>query len=78
MRRPMIETPSSWISYAAAKTLDDAAKLATSDMVRFVMSRCGMDFEDAYMLTSVAADLRISQVVDPLMAAKMEISKRYL
>ena len=78
LRRPMIETPSSWISYAAAKTLDDAAKLATSDMVRFVMCRCGMDFEDAYMLTSVAADLRISQVVDPLMAAKMEISKRYL
>ncbi len=36
------------------------------------------EFEEAYMLASVAADLRISQVVDPLMAAKMEISKKYL
>ncbi len=78
VRRPMIETPTEWLSYAAAKTLDKAAKLATSDLVRFIMDRRGMDFEDAYMLASVAADLRISQVVDPLMAAKMVISKKYL
>jgi len=78
LKRPMIETPTSWISYAAAKTLDGAAKIAASDMVRFIMSFRGVDFEEAYMLASIAADLRISQVVDPLMAAKMEISKRYL
>jgi len=42
------------------------------------MNSNGMAFEDAYMLASVAANLRISQVVDPLVAAKMEISKRYL
>jgi acetamidase/formamidase len=37
-----------------------------------------MDFEDSYMLASAAADLRISQVVDPLMAARMSIPKKYL
>lgn len=78
LERPMVETPKSWICYAAAKTLDGAAKIATSDMVKFIMNSRGVDFEEAYMLASVAADLRISQVVDPLMAAKMEISKRYL
>jgi len=78
LRRPMIETPMEWIAYAAAKTLDEAAKLATEDMVQFIGNRLGMDFEDAYMLASVAANLRISQVVDPLMAARMAISKRYL
>lgn len=78
LERPMIETPTSWITYAAAKTLDGAAKLATSDMVRFIMNSRGIDFEEAYMLASVAANLRVSQIVDPLMAAKMEISKRYL
>ena len=78
VRRPMIETPTEWLSYAAAKTLDKAAKLATSDLVRFIMDRRGMDFEDAYMMASVAANLRISQVVDPLVAAKMVISKKYL
>jgi len=78
VRRPMIETPTEWIAFAAAKTLDDAAKVATSDLVRFIANRRGVDFEEAYMLASVAANLRISQVVDPLMAARMSISKRYL
>lgn len=78
LKRPMIETPTEWLSYAAAKTLDEAARLATMDMVRFIQERRGTDFEEAYMLASLVAHLKISQVVDPLMAAKMSISKRYL
>jgi len=78
VKRPMIETPTKWISYAAAKTLDDAAKLAATDLVRFISERRGIDFEEAYMIASVAANLGVSQVVDPLIAAKMSISKRYL
>lgn len=78
LRRPMIETPTEWISFAAAKTLDKAAKTASSDLVRFVSNRLGIDFEEAYMLASASANLRISQVVDPLMAARMSISKKYL
>lgn len=76
--RPMIETPTEWIAYAAAKTLDDAARTAAHDLVRFISNARGIDFEEAYMLASIAADLRISQVVDPLMAARMSISKKYL
>ncbi len=78
IKRPMLETADAWISYAAAKTLDEAATLATSDMVKFISERAGLDFEDAYMLASAAADLRISQVADPLMAAKMRFPKKYL
>jgi amidase len=78
LRRPMIETSTEWLTFAAAKTLDEAARLATADMVSFVQNRLGIDFEEAYMLTSLVATLGISQVVDPLMAAKMSISKRYL
>lgn len=78
LKRPMIETKTEWIAYAAARTLDDAARLATHDLVTFVANRLGTDFEEAYMLASVAANLRISQVVDPLMAARMSISKKYL
>lgn len=78
LHRPMVETPTQWISYAAAKTLDEAAALATHDLVKFISNSRGVDFEEAYMLASVAANLKIAQVVDPLMAAKMSISKRYL
>lgn len=76
--RPMIETRREWLTYAAASTLDEAARLATSDMVRFIMKARGTSFEESYMLASVAADLKISQVVDPLMAARMSIKKKYL
>jgi amidase len=74
----MVETRTEWISYAAARTLDEASRLATSDMVRFISDARGVSFEEAYMLASAVADLRISQVVDPLMAAKMTLKKRYL
>lgn len=76
--RPMLETPKEWMTYAAAKTLDEAARLATSDMVGFISRSRGVRFEEAYMLASVAADLRISQVVNPLMAVRMAIPKKYL
>lgn len=76
--RPMIETRGEWISYAAAKTLDEASRLAASDLVNFISSRSGVGFEEAYMLASAAADLKASQVVDPLVAARMSISKRCL
>jgi amidase len=76
--RPMVETSREWMAYAAAKTLDEAARLATSDMVRFISRSRGVGFEEAYMLASVTADLKISQVVDPLMAVRMAIQKKYL
>lgn len=76
--RPVIETRTQWIAYAAAKTLEEASKRASLDLVGLISSRTGMDFEEAYMLASAVADLKISQVVDPLMAARMCISKRYL
>lgn len=78
LKRPMVETKDAWICYAAAKTLDEAARLAASDMVSFIADASGSDFEEAYMLASLVADLGISQVVDPLMAAKMTIAKKYL
>jgi len=78
VRRPMIETKDAWMCYAAASTLDEAVQLAASDMISFLGQRCGLDFEDAYMLASLAADLGISQVVDPHMAAKITIPKKYL
>ena len=78
LMRPMIETPTEWISFAAAKTLDEAARTAASDLVRFVAHKLGVQFEEAYMLASAVANLKISQVVDPLMAVRMSISKRYL
>ncbi|UCE91913.1 MAG: acetamidase/formamidase family protein [Methanobacteriota archaeon] len=78
VKRPLIETPTDWICYAAADTLDDAARLATLDAISLIMRASGVDFEEAYLLASATCDLAISQVVDPLVAAKMIVPKSCL
>jgi acetamidase/formamidase len=44
--------------------LDEAAKLATREMIDFLVSEKGMRRDDAYILRSIAVDLRVTQLVD--------------
>ena len=44
--------------------LDEAARMATRGMVKFLVEEKDMDPDDAYILCSVALDLRITQLVD--------------
>ena len=44
--------------------LDVAAQLAVSEMVDFLVREKKMDRDDAYILCSVACDLKIHEVVD--------------
>jgi acetamidase/formamidase len=44
--------------------LDEAARMATREMVRFLVEDKGMEPGDAYILCSVALNLRITQLVD--------------
>jgi acetamidase/formamidase len=44
--------------------LDEAARLATREMVDFLVSEKRMSREDAYILCSLAVDLRVTQLVD--------------
>jgi amidase len=77
LRRPVVETRDAWIALGSAPTLDEAARIATSDGVDLLV-RGGMSAEDAYMLASIACDLRISQDVDPNRTCKLVIPKRFL
>ncbi len=78
LRRPVVETRDAWCVLASAPDLDEAARLATSDGVGLLARGRGMDWEDAYMLASLVADLRISQDVDPNRTCKLIVPKRYL
>lgn len=75
LRRPLVETPDSWMAVASAPTLDEAATLATRDGVELLARGAQLPWEDAYMLASIACDLRISQAVDPWRTAKLVIPK---
>ena len=61
---PRAETPTHYISMGLDPDLDEAARMATSEMVRFLVEDRGMEREDAYILCSVALNLRITQLVD--------------
>ncbi len=78
LKRPVVETRDAWHVLASAPDLDEAARLATADAVDLLARGRGMAWEDAYMLASLVADLRISQDVDPHRTCKMVLPKRYL
>jgi acetamidase/formamidase len=54
-----------WImTMAFDEDLDDAVKLALRDMIDWIVERRGIEREQAYMLCSLACDLRVTQTVD--------------
>src|SRR5947199_7008547 len=76
LQRPIVETPEAWLTLASAPTLDDAAKHATHVSVAILARGADLPWDEAYMLASIACDLRISQVVDPWRTAKLVIPKK--
>ena len=44
--------------------LNQAAKLATREMLNFIVETKGLSREDTLMLLSAAMDLRVTQIVD--------------
>jgi amidase len=78
LHRPLIETEDSWKVIASADTLEEACKLANQDLCEFLMTEYKFDFTDAYMFSTLVANLEISQVVDPLKTVRNTIPKQYL
>jgi acetamidase/formamidase len=61
---PMAETPSHVMTMAFDPNLDAAVRIALSSMLDLVVDRTGLTRPEAYMLCSLAADLRVTQVVN--------------
>lgn len=64
LRWPRAETSSHIITMGLHESLDEAARLATKEMIEYLTVERGLSRDDAYMLTSAAADLHVTQVVD--------------
>ena len=60
----MGETPTHWITMGFHQDLDEAVKIALRDAIRFISRTQGLTPDDAYSLSSLAVDLRITQIVD--------------
>ncbi|HUX46019.1 MAG TPA: acetamidase/formamidase family protein [Terracidiphilus sp.] len=61
---PRAETPTSYITMGFSPDLKEAATLAVRDMIHFLVEQEHLSHDDAYMLTSVAVDVDITQLVD--------------
>jgi len=61
---PRAETPTSYISMGFSPDLKEAATLAVRDMINFLVDEKHLSRDEAYMLTSVAVDVDITQLID--------------
>jgi acetamidase/formamidase len=61
---PMAETPTHIMTMAFDPDLDDCVVIALRDMIDLIVARTGITKPEAYALCSLAADLRITQVVN--------------
>ena len=64
LRWPRAETPSHFIVMGLHSDLDEAARLATREAIDFLVTEKSMSRDDAYLLSSLAVDLRVTQLVD--------------
>jgi hypothetical protein len=64
LRWPRAETPTHYISMGIHEDLNEATKMALREMIDFLVMEKHLTRDDAYMLSSVAADLNITQLVD--------------
>jgi acetamidase/formamidase len=77
LREPQYETDTYYAVTAFAITLDEAAKKAVQYMVDYLEAEHGLDRTEAYVLCSLAGDLKIAEVVDaPHMLVSVHISKK--
>ena len=75
---PRIESPSEIMTVCSARPLEDAARLAVRELVKWLVTDYGLEAYDAYMLLSVAGDVEISQIVDPMYTVIAKIRKQLL
>src|SRR5436853_7506930 len=64
LKWPRAETPTHYIAMGIHEDLNEATKMALREMIDFLVNEKHMTRDDAYMLSSVAADLDITQLVD--------------
>lgn len=74
---PRGETPTHWIAMGTDKDLVQATKTAVRQAIDFLVGR-GLSRDEAYMLTSVACDVDITELVDGNVGVHVMIPKAIL
>jgi acetamidase/formamidase len=64
LKWPRAETPTHFIAMGIDKDLSEAMKIAVRESVDLLVAEKKLSRDDAYMLSSIAADFHVTQVVD--------------
>ena len=75
---PFAESATHLMSIGLDEDLDDAAKQAVREMVKHVCARTNLTRNEAYMLCSLAGNLRVTQLVDGNKGIHMLLPKSHL
>ena len=75
LKWPRAETPTHYITMGLNDDLNACTTLAVREMIDFLVTEKHLSRDDAYMLTSVAADLHITELVDGNKGVHMMLPK---
>ena len=74
-KAPAAETPTAWIAMGFDDDLAHAVRKAVTNAVALVQAVSGLSKDDSYMLTSVAGDVAVTEIVDRNKGAHVVIPK---
>jgi len=72
---PSVTTEDLFMTIYSAETLDEAAVKSTDSMFEFLVNNLDISRKEAGNLLSLIGNLRINQIVDPLMTVRMELPR---
>lgn len=72
---PILETQEDIMVIASERSMDSALHSSASTLVAYISKAKNISFEEAYILASLNMDIRISQVVNPLVTLRAAIPK---
>jgi len=75
---PRLETEDRIMSIGSARPMEDAARMAYRDLIRWMVSDYGFDETEAYFLCTQAGKLRVGNMVNPKYTLGASILKNYL
>lgn len=75
---PRLETETLLMTIGSARPLEDAARIAYRELVRWVAADTGMGEDEAYMLLTMCGKVRLGNMVDPKYTIGAAIPKRYV
>lgn len=75
MPLPLVDTGQIVSVLVSHSDLDVAARRSVEEMAKWIAASTDLNINDANMLVSLAGDVRIAQIVDPLMTARMDMPK---